>query len=185
MKKILIYGLQDRLVDCYQIMAERYGIPVFVIGDGILPKTMDEAFCIDQDMANWHQQLQGSYMLFHGFELAEVVHLLTAFQAANLRFNGTKIIHNDGNGRRLMVTVMSNARRQALHAGGVVKIKNLLSECTGRNVQSLTPKERSEFRAAMASAEMIIKSGYFSEYSLEKVIKKLSYYMEKTHKMYN
>lgn len=177
--------MEDRLADCYQIVMERYGIAMYVIGDRVLMHTMRDVCEMDQDTDSRHDELSGVYMIFHEFSLAEIVRLLTVFQAANLRYRGVKIMHTPQNSGEKVITVLKQARKQADLTERILRLKELVEDCSDRDLNSLRADEKADFRETLKTASGMLKSGRFSDTEIQRCLEQLTFYTGKTRKLYS
>lgn len=185
MKKILVYGMSDHLADAYQIVAERYGIAMYVIGDRILTETVRDAFRVDQDMDGTHEKLDGVFMLFHEIEIPEIVQLLMAFKAEGLAYEGVKVMETQANAGFMLLAVLGQAKLQADIVAKAVQLKELMEEAKNRDLSSLTREEKSDYREVLEEAAGLTGGMRIDIEAMDTCYEKLKNYIAKTRKMYN
>ena len=185
MKKILVYGMNDHIADAYQIVAERYGIAMYVIGDRILLETVSDAFRLDQDTDNTHEKLEGVFMIFHEIEIPEIVELLMAFKSSGLEYNGVKVMETKENGSFMLLAVLEQARLQADLVAKAVQLKEVMEEAGNRDLSPLSREEKADFRDAIEEAAGMTSGMRIDMQAMENCYEKLKFYIAKTKKMYN
>lgn len=177
--------MSDHLADAYQIVAERYGIAMYVIGDRILTETVSDAFRVDQDMDGTHEKLDGVFMLFHDIEIPEIVELLMAFKAAGLAYEGVKVMETKDNAHFMLYAVLEQARLQADLVAKAVQLREMMEEAQNRDLSALTREEKADFRAALEEAAVMTSGMRIDMQAMESCYEKLKSYIARTRKMYN
>lgn len=177
--------MNDHLADAYQIVAERYEIAMYVIGDRILTETVSNAFRVDQDMDSTHEKLKGVFMVFHDIAIPEIVELLMAFKSAGLEYDGVKVMETKENANYMLFAVLEQARLQADLVAKAVQLREVMEEAENRDLSSLSREEKADFRNAMEDAAGMTSGMRINMQAMEICYEKLKSYIAKTRKLYN
>lgn len=185
MKKILLYGLSDMEADRFQNKAEEMGLAMYVIGDDALEMKINDALAIEDDLDGRHEEFEDEYMLFHEFELKDIISTLKAFEKAGLAFSGVNVMRTDLNESWTLRKLMKAAAKEHHISKKAIQLQAVLRACNGTDTSDMEESQRREFKASIKKGLELLNSRKLLDGEADEVMEDLRFYLQKTKRLLN